>query len=249
MASMTRRNAEARKRPPVMGDVELASGTRMARSTRGARWEVDPESSQQVAKIIKTIDGSRFRPHLALNAAVEAARAGEAAWSFAVVADEVRNLAQRSPRRPGTRRSSSKPRSRGSEAAAQNVNLVSRRSPRHRQRDQRKNSSTTSAWRAGSRPGASSRCVAGDRPDGKGTQTTAATARGTAASEEAHAQADARWASSGRHRAVGVTARRTRSITPAHRAAPPPSRCRRRPHGGAGGDDARTWVTPAPGRF
>jgi len=99
MASMTRKNAESSQMASnLMTEVDAR-----VQESNGAIGDMITsmssiqESSQKVAKIIKTIDEIAFQTNiLALNAAVEAARAGEAGMGFAVVADEVRNLAQRS---------------------------------------------------------------------------------------------------------------------------------------------------------
>jgi methyl-accepting chemotaxis protein len=99
LTSMTKRNAGNAEKVN-----DLAKQARQAADKGAADMQVMSQamqaikvSSDDIAKIIKTIDEIAFQTNiLALNAAVEAARAGEAGMGFAVVADEVRNLAQRS---------------------------------------------------------------------------------------------------------------------------------------------------------
>lgn len=99
LSSMTKQNADTAKQAHnlAMASATTASSGKAAMERMSAAISSIKNSSDQTAKILKTIDEIAFQTNLlALNAAVEAARAGDAGKGFAVVAEEVRNLAQRS---------------------------------------------------------------------------------------------------------------------------------------------------------
>jgi len=99
IASMTRQNRENSKEAEALSSAAKSSANKGVESMKRLSDAINKikASSDETAKIVKTIDEIAFQTNLlALNAAVEAARAGDAGKGFAVVAEEVRNLAMRS---------------------------------------------------------------------------------------------------------------------------------------------------------
>ena len=99
LSSMTQRNAQNAQAGKVSSNQARSAAEAGAAEMERlqAAMNAIQQSSNDIAKIIKTIDEIAFQTNiLALNAAVEAARASESGAGFAVVADEVRSLAQRS---------------------------------------------------------------------------------------------------------------------------------------------------------
>ena len=99
MSSMAEQSAANAREVKHISDGARQGTEKGAESMRRLSLAMDriKASSDQTAKIVKTIEEIAFQTNLlALNAAVEAARAGDAGKGFAVVAEEVRNLAMRS---------------------------------------------------------------------------------------------------------------------------------------------------------
>jgi methyl-accepting chemotaxis protein len=99
MAAMGKRNAANAQEARQCASAAYQSADKGTHSMQQLSQAIDriKATSDETAKIVKTIDGIAFQTNLlALNAAVEAARAGDAGKGFAVVAEEVRNLAMRS---------------------------------------------------------------------------------------------------------------------------------------------------------
>ncbi|MFZ2540011.1 MAG: methyl-accepting chemotaxis protein [Oscillospiraceae bacterium] len=89
-------NAALAKSTTENANIAVVQGNQQMQDMIKAMTEIS-DTSNQISKIIKTIDNIAFQTNiLALNAAVEAARAGAAGKGFAVVAGEVRNLASKS---------------------------------------------------------------------------------------------------------------------------------------------------------